>query len=133
MPRLAVWDILTEDELRFKEWDLFIDDGRGICTAGLAEKGRCSAACGCIAKIDIERGQLTERLIGPVDDVEGEYDAVFIFLIKGFQCNLPEDKDNAGHNYFPSFYYIFLCPYWLECVSSWKSQGSPVINTSSNL
>lgn len=54
----------------------------------MAEKGRCS--CDCI--FDIERGQLTERLIGPADDVEGEYDGDLIFLIEGFQFILPADK-----------------------------------------
>lgn len=69
-------------------------DARWICRDVLAEQGRCSAAFDCIVNTDIERGQLTERLIGPVDDVGGEYDGDFMFLIEGFQFILPADKLN---------------------------------------
>lgn len=97
--KLDVWETLAEDGLRFKEWDLFTEDARWICRGALAEKGRCSAACDCIVNIDIERGQLTERLIGPVDDVGDEYDGDFVFLIEGFQFILPADKLNELCNY----------------------------------
>ena len=92
VPKLDVWQTLDEDGLQFKERDLFTEDARWVCREALAEKGRCSAACDCIDNIDIERGQLTERLIGPVDDEEDEFDGDFVFLIEGFQFILPADK-----------------------------------------
>lgn len=60
----------------------------------MAEKGRCSAAWDCIVRMEMERGQLTERLIGPADDVGDEYDGDFTFLFDGLQFILPADRSN---------------------------------------
>lgn len=89
---MAVWENLAEDGLRLKEWDLFTGDVRCIWKGALAEKGRCSAPWDCIVRIDMERGQLTERLMGPADDVGDEYDGDFTFLFEGLQFILPADK-----------------------------------------
>lgn len=64
-----MWDILIADEPLFKECDLLASDDRERCIAGLAVKGRLSA-CICIVKAEMDRGQLTERLIGLVEEVE---------------------------------------------------------------
>lgn len=77
----------------------------------MAEKGRCSAACDCIDNIDIERGQLTERLIGPVDDEEDEFDGDFVFLIEGFQFILPDRSEGLylfSSRSYDTFFSFFL-------------------------
>lgn len=55
------------DEPLFKECDLLASDDRERCITGLAVKGRLSA-CICIAKAEMDRGQLTERRIGLVEE-----------------------------------------------------------------
>lgn len=103
VPRLAVCDILTAGEPLFKECDLLTEDGREVCSIGLAENGRLSAAWICIDKAEMDRGQLTERLIGvdAVDRQEGDF-------FKGcFQCTLPANKYSMVNNQFPYFHSIF--------------------------
>lgn len=102
VPEVAVWENLAEDGLRLKEWDLFTEAVRCIWRAALAEKGRGSAPWDCIVRMDMERGQLTERRMGPVDDVGDEYDGDFTFLFEGLQFILPADRSNKW------CYYLFF-------------------------
>lgn len=70
------------------------EDARCIWRDALAEKGRCSAPWGCIVSIEMERGQLTERRIGPAGDVGDAHDGDFTFLFGGLQFILPADRSN---------------------------------------
>lgn len=91
---MAVWGNLAEDGLRLKEWDLLTEDALCIWSDALAERGRCSAPGDCIVSTEMDRGQLTERLIGPADDVGDEFDGDFTFLFEGLQFILPVDRLN---------------------------------------
>lgn len=77
---LLFWNKCLPAEFeRFKECDRDPEIGWDAGITWAADKGRCSVLQGNWA--EMERGQLTERFMGPIDDRERKYSKVIVLKL----------------------------------------------------